>query len=318
MKKSPQFIDPVSQNTLIRKDDKLISNDRTYDIIKDIPRFVQIQGNYVDNFSFQWKKFARTQIDNEATNESFERFFRETGWIPEELDGLNVLEAGSGAGRFSSVILKNTKANLFSFDYSTSVEVNWEINGNINPDRFVVFQASIYEIPFPPGSFDKVVCLGVLQHTPDFERAVHQLIKQARIGGEIVVDFYELRGPWTKVSAKYMLRPILKKWRNEELLAVISKNIDWMIWFSDIMHKIGLGAAARFLPIVDLRALPHTLTKCQRREWAILDTFDMFSPDYDNPQKIYDVAAMFKRNGAQVTFAGRVRGGAVVRAIRTS
>ena len=30
----------------------------------------------------------------------------------------------------------------------------------------------------------------------------------------------------------------------------------------------------------------------------------MFSPEYDNPQKINHVASMFERNGADVTFAG--------------
>ncbi len=56
------------------------------------------------------------------------------------------------------------------------------------------------------------------------------------------------------------------------------------------------------------------------REWVVLDTFDMFSPAYDNPQIIKDVARMFERAGARVTFAGDVfHGGgraAVVRAVR--
>ena len=39
-------------------------------------------------------------------------------------------------------------------------------------------------------------------------------------------------------------------------------------------------------------------------QWVVLDTFDMFSPEYDNPQLINDVSAMFERYGAEVTFTG--------------
>ena len=55
------------------------------------------------------------------------------------------------------------------------------------PERFHLFQASIYEMPFPDNSFHKVFCLGVLQHTPDFEQSIQSLVQKAKTGGEIVV-----------------------------------------------------------------------------------------------------------------------------------
>ncbi len=71
--------------------------------------------------------------------------------------------------------------------------------------------------------------------------------------------------------------------------------------------KMRLGALTRFLPIADLRAiLPEGLSPKAAREWAVLDTFDMFSPEYDNPQRCEAVAAMFRRSGAKVSFR-RVR-----------
>ena len=53
--------------------------------------------------------------------------------------------------------------------------------------------------------------MGVLQHTPDFEASVKALIKKAKPGGEIVVDFYPVNGWWTKLNAKYLLRPFIKR-----------------------------------------------------------------------------------------------------------
>ena len=62
-------------------------------------------------------------------------------------------------------------------------------------------------MPFADDRFDKVLCLGVLQHTPDFEQSVAALVAKTRPGGEIIVDFYPVRGWWTKLHAKYLLRP---------------------------------------------------------------------------------------------------------------
>ena len=310
------FIDKSTGKPLTRSGDCLIADSQLkHSVIGDIPRFVSSQ-SYTENFGYQWNKFDRTQIDDDMQAQSHQRLFGESGWAPGSLAGKTVLEAGSGAGRFSRIILRETEAELYSFDYSNAVEANWNTNKTVAPGRFVLFQASIYEIPFAESSFDKVLCLGVLQHTPDFEASVRALIKQAKAGGEIVVDFYSIKGFWTKISSKYALRPFTKKLSNKRLLSFIKKNISWMIKLSDLLARYRLGFLTRFIPLVDLRTLPKNLDSTTRREWAILDTFDMFSPEYDQPQKISSVVAMFERNGANVTFAGRINGAAVVRGIK--
>jgi SAM-dependent methyltransferase len=162
-------------------------------------------------------------------------------------------------------------------------------------------------MPFTDGSFDKTFCLGVLQHTPDFEASVRALVAKAKPGGEIVVDFYPIRGWWTKLNAKYLLRPLTKRMSHKRLLGIIDRNIDWLIAAHRALVRWRLGALTRFLPIADLRyILPKALSPKQAREWAVLDTFDMFSPEYDNPQRIERVAEMFERSGARVTFKGYV------------
>ena len=37
-----------------------------------------------------------------------------------------------------------------------------------------------------------------------------------------------------------------------------------------------------------------------------MDTFDGFSPEYDNPMKINDVKKLFTKMGCNVTFAGKI------------
>ncbi|RZL40985.1 MAG: class I SAM-dependent methyltransferase, partial [Pedobacter sp.] len=95
--------------------------------------------------------------------------------------------------------------------------------------RLKIFQASIYELPFEKESFDKVFCFGVLQHTPDFNKSVQCLIEMVKPGGELVVDFYPIKGWWTKIHAKYFLRPITKRMDQKKLLKLIENNVDLMI-----------------------------------------------------------------------------------------
>ena len=57
-----------------------------------------------------------------------------------------------------------------------------------------------------------------------------------------------------------------------------------MLALFDLLCFLRLGALTRFIPITDVRGFPHNLSPAQRREWAVMDTFDAFSPEYDNPQ----------------------------------
>lgn len=316
------LVSPETGKPLTPDGEALTDEDgRRFPIVGGIPRFGEVD-NYTGSFGTQWNLFKETQLDGDRPEPgpSERRFFAETGWQPDQLDGLDILEVGSGAGRFSEVVLRRTKANLYSVDYSSAVEANFANNGAIAPGRFHLFQASIYEMPFPDASFDKVFCLGVLQHTPDFEASVRSLISKAKPGGEIVVDFYCIRGFWTKISGKYLLRPVTRRMNQARLMRLVRANAPWMLRLSQVMNSAGLRVLTRALPIPDVRSMPPDLTRAELKEWIVLDTFDMLSPEYDNPQRITTVAHWFERHGADVTFAGEVDNGsgraAVVRAIR--
>ncbi len=172
------IINPKNNFPLQRVYDKLIDTEgNTFPIINGVARIADLN-NYTENFGVQWNKFDKTQLDRETDGLALtqKRFFAESGWKPDDLVGKDILEVGSGAGRFSNVVLEHTKAQLYSVDYSDAVSANFKNNGAIAPDRFHLFQASIYEMPFPDNAFDKVFCFGVLQHTPDFQSSFLALI----------------------------------------------------------------------------------------------------------------------------------------------
>lgn len=303
-----KLLNPKNKEKLVIENNVLKDSDgNSIPMINGVYKFVETE-NYTDNFGYQWNKFVETQIDRRSNiNLSKQRFFQQTKWEEGSLEGKNILEAGSGAGRFSQIILDHTKANLYSLDYSNAVEANYKNNGP--NDRLKLFQASIYEMPFEPASFDKVICFGVLQHTPDVELSVKSLIEMAKPGAEIIVDFYPIYGWWTKVQAKYILRPITKKMSNHKLYEKIDKNVDWMIKLSRFFTKIGVGKITnRFIPICDITGtLPKNLDPAKLREFVVLDTFDMFSPQYDQPQKINTVVNWFKKYGMKDVWGGTIK-----------
>jgi 2-polyprenyl-3-methyl-5-hydroxy-6-metoxy-1,4-benzoquinol methylase len=303
-----QLINPFTNNLLsLAKDGLMEEYAITFPKKNGAYRVVE-NNNYTENFGYQWNKFAATQVDKSSKLQiSKARFFAETNWNKEDLAGKNILEVGSGAGRFTQVILDHTQANLYSVDYSNAVEANYKNNGP--NERLHLFQASIYEMPFAKAQFDKVLCLGVLQHTPDFEKSVKALIEMAKPGAEVVVDFYSVNGWWTKLNAKYTWRRFTKKMSHEKLFQLIDHNIDWMIKASQFFTKIGLGKMLnRFIPICDIDGtLPKNISYQQLRELCVLDTFDMFSPEYDNPQKIETVVKWFEQNGMEAVWGGKIK-----------
>lgn len=302
-----QLVNPYNCKSLLWRSNEWVDDEgQSFQVVNGVNRFVK-SDNYTANFGFQWNKFQRTQLDSYSENsQSRERFFAVTGWNKLDLTGENILEVGSGAGRFTQVVLAHTKANLYSVDYSNAVEANYRNNGH--DERLKLFQASIYELPFAKESFDRVFCFGVLQHTPDFKKSVQCLVEMVKPGGELVIDFYPIRGFWTKIHAKYLFRPFTKRMESERLLNLIEQNADWLMTATRIFNRMHIGKLTnRFLPICDIQhTLPHNLAPEQLREWVILDTFDMFSPQYDNPQRIRTVKAWLLDFGMSPIQAGFV------------
>jgi 2-polyprenyl-3-methyl-5-hydroxy-6-metoxy-1,4-benzoquinol methylase len=262
----------------------------TYPVVRGLPRFVSAS-NYAESFGFQWNRHALTQLDSySGLPISRNRVFGVTRWET-DLRGERILEAGSGAGRFTEVLL-STGAEVVSFDYSAAVDANHKNNGsnsNLN-----LFQGDIFNIPLEQASFDKVFCLGVLQHTPDPAAAFASLTRYVRPGGVLAVDAYTRNfAAW--LQWKYLLRPITKHVEKKALYSLIERLAPMLVPLARVLRRIGGRAGARLVPIVEYSHLG--LSPELNRQWAILDTFDMYSPAHDHPQSLADVRRWFESAG---------------------
>jgi len=254
-----------------------------YPIRNGIARFVP-ESNYADNFGMQWNQFRKTQLDSFSGHPiSAERFWTTTGWRSEELKGQWVLDVGCGAGRFAEVALR-AGAKVVAVDLSSAVDACY---ANLRYyDGLHVVQADIYRLPFVAASFAFVYSLGVLQHTPVVAKAFHALPPLVRPGGKLCVDYYPKS--WKTVfTPYYWLRAITKRVPKATLFSALKRAVPVMLPVSRFLGAVpGAGfVLKRLVPVMDYHGeLP--LSEQQRQEWALLDTFDVFAPAYDQPQTI--------------------------------
>jgi len=263
---------------------------RTYPISNGIPRFVP-QKNYADNFGFQWNHFSKTQLDScSGIGISRERLLTSTGWDWSAMKGKRVLDVGCGAGRFAEIALQSGAA-VVGVDYSSAIHA---AHSNLSHfPHFEAVQGSVYELPFAAGSFDYVYCLGVLQHTPHPAGAFAQLARQLKPGGRITVDVYPFL--WTNLLwPKYWIRPITKRVPHQKLFRILERAVPPLLSLSRKMSSVPVvGTKLKYLlPVANYDGM-YGLSESQLLEWALLDTFDMLSPEHDHPQSARTLARWF-------------------------
>ena len=263
-----------------------------FPVILNIPRLVEVE-NYSTSFGFQWNKHRQTQLDSfSGLALSRDRLLVGTGWKTlADADGKKVLEAGSGAGRFTEVLAR-TSALVWSFDYSSAVEANAANNQEAQNIKF--FQGDIYRMPFADGTFDCVICLGVLQHTPDPAAAFHSLANKVRPGGCLSIDVYT-KSISHALQWKYILRPITRRMDRQLLYRMLTKLVPLFLPVTQLLKRALGRFGGRLSPIVEYSqlSLPSELNS----EWALLDSFDMYAPTFDHPQSMRTVKKWFTEAG---------------------
>lgn len=266
-----------------------------YPVTRGIPRFVPSE-NYASSFGYQWNRFRQDQIDSlNGTRQSEHRLRTETGWEPDWLRGKWILDAGCGAGRFLEVVSRATECESIGLDISEAVDAARETVAG-RPNVHLV-QASIFKPPFRAGTFDGVYCIGVIQHTPDPAQAIRSLANVVKVGGRIAVTMYE-RQRFTMLYSKYWVRPFTRRLRSERLLGLIKMAMPLAFAISEVLFRIPvLKRVFRFVIPVANYVDARDLSMRQRYQWALLDTFDMFAPAYDNPQRERDVVRVLAEQG---------------------
>jgi len=249
-----------------------------FPVVAGVPRFVP-PTTYADHFGEQWKRYRRTQLDSYTgkpiSRDRLRRCFGDDLWS--RLDGLQVLECGCGAGRFTEVLLAQG-ARVTSVDLSSAVEVNAE-NFPIGASHSVA-QADILSLPFAPRRFDVVLCIGVIQHTPNPELTIARLYDQVKPGGWLIIDHYTYEIGWYTKTAP-LFRMALKRLPTDVSMRVTERLVDRLLPIHKRVARTPLRSIVfRLSPLLTHYATYPELDDELQRQWALLDTHDSLTDYY--------------------------------------
>ena len=252
-------------------------SNKKYTIKEGIPRFV-INENFTSSFGLQWNQFQKTQLDSHTNTTMSEDRLRTALPMPiESIKGLKIIEAGSGAGRFTEVLLKYG-AIVYSFDLSNAVSANYA--NNMPHKNLTIFQGDIEDIPFNDNFFDISICLGVMQHTRDSSKSLKEISRVTKVGGIISFDHYKTHiGHYTSLYLIYwmIIKRIPKKFqlRLTNYLTKIFFPIHWAFRENPLIQYL----LRRISPISFYYGM-FDLNKDQHYELSKLDTHDKNTDHY--------------------------------------
>ncbi|MFA5196790.1 MAG: class I SAM-dependent methyltransferase [Bacteroidales bacterium] len=142
-----------------------------------------------------------------------------------------VLDAGCGMGRHLRFLAKQPNLRIVGIDKNTGALREALTSLEKMPDAlskdYLVSEADINRLPFADISFDCVICSEVLEHIPDHEAAIKELIRILKPDGTLVVsvpryyseklcwlisyDYYHSEGGHIRIYKKKELPEMLKK-----------------------------------------------------------------------------------------------------------
>jgi len=297
----PPFVCPEDHRALEAERDVLrCAVGHVWNVDGGIPRMIRGPTTYAEAFGLQWKTYRRTQLDSYThTTLSRDRLRRCLGdecWDLLEAPGpVQVLEIGCGAGRFTEILL-STRAWITAVDYTVAIDANRENFGARERLRHV--QADVMRLPVRPGQFDLVLCLGVVQHTPDPEATIAALYEQVKPGGYLVFDHYcHSLSYYTKTAP--LVRAVLRRLPPAAGLRWTERLVKTFFPLHKAVgaRRIPHALLSRVSPVLSyFHALP--LDEQRQREWALLDTHDSLTDWYKHFRSRGQIAATLSRQGA--------------------
>lgn len=251
---------------------------KRWPIVDGIPRFVPTEA-YASSFGFEWNIHKSTQFDAQTGGASERELRLKTGLSPEQVSGRLILDAGVGAGRYTDV-LSRWGARVVGIDLSRAVEAaysHFHERANV-----IIAQADIACLPFAQDTFDLVISIGVLHHTPDTRAHFLALLPFLKPGGEIAVWVYPRAGAYVNRKA-------------------------WIPFTHRIPAPWFYAWCRRFVPLIQNQVANPFINYFRRvfpiseqglgLENDILDTFDGYSPTFHGIHTSEEVQGWFHEAG---------------------
>ena len=276
---------------------KILDNNEFFAIEKNV--YVDNRTkDYSGNFGLQWNKFPLTQFDSHTGFPlTKNRLFDSSKWNVNDMKNKVVIELGSGAGRFTEILLE-AGCYVFSVEMSNAIYVN---SINNKSDNIIFIKSSLNNLEFLKNLFDYVLCYGVAQHTPNLLETYKSCFAFGKKGGKISIDHY---AKTYYPTTKSIWRPITKRLDPKTLFKIVNFYIPYYFNIDTFIKKKLPSIISKFvrflIPIpcanyTDTKNVPQDKKKLI--EWAIMDTYDALGAKYDNPLSLDELKKIVKKVG---------------------
>ncbi len=147
-------------------------------------------GSSVDwSFSREWDEHFNTESDRTwgyTVEERFEQFLMETQVDEADLKAMTVLDAGCGNGSLTERIGRSSQMSV-GIDFSSGVH---QASARKKIKNMLLVQGDLLLPPLVADTFDLVISIGVLHHTPNTRLAFDAVSKLVKPGGKFYVWLY--------------------------------------------------------------------------------------------------------------------------------
>ena len=141
-------------------------------------------------------------------------------------------------------------------------------------------------MPVLPEQFDIVICVGVIQHTPNPEDTMKILSSHVKPGGILLIDHYSRDYPFTPSRKRF--RSYLLNQQGPKAMRLVERVVNLLWPIHKILYKYRSNKwVAKFRPkflywspVVDYYDSYSQLGEKLLYEWALLDTHDTLTDFY--------------------------------------
>lgn len=242
----------------------------TFPVEKGVPRLAG--QTYVASFGRQWNRYDVARDDEDEAV-----FAVKTGVTPGALQGLRVLDAGCGGGRYAR-LLGRLGAKVMGVDLSAAVEKAAALCAGF--PNVAIVQADLLDLPIAEESFDFAFSIGVLHHSPDPRRAFAEVAKRVKPGGRLAVWLYRRNTP-------------PQEWLNSALRAATTRLPPRPLEYAGVgLAVLGAVPGAK-------QALSKVANFSTHPEWTlrVCDNFDWYAPRYQSHHTSEELKSWFLAEG---------------------
>jgi len=219
---------------------------------------LSLEEEYTSSFGFEW-----TEIDGYANKETmshghlFGRFILPANFMQKKI----VADVGCGNGRLGRLIAPDC-ARYVGLDMSKAL---YAFPTHVdNFDNVTLVRASATDLPLESESVDVALCWGVLHHIDDPDKALLELFRITKPGGQILIYVYP-----PQFDSRKNLNLFVREIPDTQIFKIAKEVSDEIDDWCDVEDFFGKLLAQHLF-----------ISQKNSRNWQLFQWFDGISPKY--------------------------------------